>query len=175
MAIGTSSSTTGHDLSVAGGSISIPQDLAVSTFTRPEAQLKLITLRRPAVRPRCRADAATADVAGYELPDDWLTWRFTLREGLLFNDDKPVRSQDAVASIRGWAQRDLFGKRMASQLDKMKALDDRRFEIRLRKPFAHLPYDLGARPASSCLSASPQRRTPSPRSRISSAADHIAF
>jgi peptide/nickel transport system substrate-binding protein len=83
-------------------------------------------------------------LAGYELSDDRLTWRFTLREGLLFHDDTPVRSQDAVASIRRWAQRDLFGKRIASQLDEMKALDDRRFEIRLRKPFAHLPYGLGA-------------------------------
>src|SRR5580698_2707693 len=83
-------------------------------------------------------------VEGYELSDDRLTWRFTLRQGLLFHDNEPVRAADAVASVKRWAQRDLFGKRMASQLDEMKPLDDRRFEIRLKKPFSHLLYGLGA-------------------------------
>lgn len=81
---------------------------------------------------------------GYELSDDRLTWRFNLRTGLLFHDGEPVLAKDAVASIKRWAQRDLFGKRMASQLDAMQQLDDRRFEIRLKKPFAHLPYGLAA-------------------------------
>jgi len=82
-------------------------------------------------------------VQGHELSDDRLTWRFTLREGLVFHDGEPVLARDAVASIRRWSQRDTFGKRMASQLVEMKALDDRRFEIRLSKPFAHLLYGLG--------------------------------
>lgn len=83
-------------------------------------------------------------VEGQEFSDDKLTWRITLRQGLLFHDNEPVRAADAVASIKRWSQRDLFGKRLASQLDEMKALDDRRFEIRLKKPFAHLLYGLAA-------------------------------
>ena len=83
-------------------------------------------------------------VEGHELSDDMLTWRFTLRQGLLFHDNEPVRAADAVASIKRWAQRDLFGKRMASQLNEMKAVDDRVFEIHLKKPFSHLLYGLGA-------------------------------
>src|SRR3954447_13361179 len=43
-------------------------------------------------------------LAGHELSDDRLIWRFTLREGLLFHDNEPVRARDAVASIRRWAQ-----------------------------------------------------------------------
>ena len=82
-------------------------------------------------------------VQGHELSDDRLTWRFTLREGLFFHDGEPVRASDAVASIARWSKRDAFGKRMASQLVEMKALDDRRFEIKLNKPFAHLLYGLG--------------------------------
>ena len=82
-------------------------------------------------------------VQGHELSDDRLTWRFTLREGLFFHDGEPVRASDAVASITRWSKRDAFGKRMASQLVEMKALDDRRFEIKLNKPFAHLLYGLG--------------------------------
>lgn len=81
---------------------------------------------------------------GYELSDDRLTWRFRLREGLLFHDGQPVRSADAIASIKRWGQRDLFGKRMTAQLNEMKAIDDRNFEIRLNKPFALLSYGLGA-------------------------------
>ncbi len=81
---------------------------------------------------------------GHEIADNGLTWRFRLREGLLFHDGEPVRSADAIASIKRWAQRDLFGKRMASQLNEMKAIDDRNFEIRLKKPFALLSYGLGA-------------------------------
>ena len=82
-------------------------------------------------------------VEGHELADNGRTWRFTLRESLWFHDNEPVRSRDAVASLARWAQRDSFGKRMAASLDEMKVIDDRRFEIRLKKPFAHLPYGLG--------------------------------
>lgn len=81
---------------------------------------------------------------GYELSDDRLTWRFKLRENLWFHDGEPVLAKDAVASIKRWSGRDLFGKRMASQLDEMVATGDRTFDIRLKKPFAHLPYGLGA-------------------------------
>ncbi len=80
---------------------------------------------------------------GYTLSDDRLVWTITLREGLFFHDGEPVRAKDAVASINRWAKRDAFGKRMASQLVEMKALDDRKLEIRLNKPFSHLLYGLG--------------------------------
>jgi peptide/nickel transport system substrate-binding protein len=80
---------------------------------------------------------------GHTLSDDRLTWTFTLRPGLAFHDGEPVLARDAVASITRWSKRDAFGKRMASQLVEMKALDDRRFEIKLNKPFAHLLYGLG--------------------------------
>src|SRR5271170_7150939 len=66
-------------------------------------------------------------VAGYELSDDRLRWRFTLREGLRFHDGTPVRAADCVASIRRWAKRDLFGVRLATRLDEMRTVDDRSF------------------------------------------------
>src|SRR6202008_2763463 len=64
-------------------------------------------------------------VEGYELSDDRLNYRFKLREGLFFHDGEPVRAQDAMASINRWSQRDLFGKRLASLLNEMTAVDDR--------------------------------------------------
>src|SRR3984957_1671311 len=82
-------------------------------------------------------------VEGHELSEDRLTWRFNLREGLRFHDGEPVRAREAVASIGRWAQRAPLGVSMNKQLDEMRAIDDRRFEIRLKKPFPHLLYGLG--------------------------------
>ena len=46
------------------------------------------------------------------------------------------RAQDAVASIQRWARRDAFGQRLLTQTEEMAALDDLRFQIRLKKPFS---------------------------------------
>jgi peptide/nickel transport system substrate-binding protein len=82
--------------------------------------------------------------AGHELSDDRLRWTFTLREGLKFHDNEPVRAADCVASILRWTKGDPFGKRMAVRLDAIKALDDNHFEIRLKRPYSHMLYGLGA-------------------------------
>jgi peptide/nickel transport system substrate-binding protein len=82
--------------------------------------------------------------AGHELSDDKLTWRFTLRDGLAFHDGAPVRAADCVASIARWSKRDGFGQILASRLDEMKAVDDKRFELRTKKPFALMLLALGA-------------------------------
>jgi peptide/nickel transport system substrate-binding protein len=81
--------------------------------------------------------------AGHELSDDKRRWTFSLREGLVFHDGEKVRANDCVASIARWAKRDPFGVRMAALLDEMKALDDNRFELRLKRPYDHLLYGLG--------------------------------
>jgi peptide/nickel transport system substrate-binding protein len=81
---------------------------------------------------------------GHEVSDDRLTWRFTLRDGLKFHDGAPVRAVDCIASIARWSKRDGFGQIVASRLDGMKALDDRRFEMRLKQPFPLMPLALGA-------------------------------
>lgn len=81
--------------------------------------------------------------AGHELSDDGRRWRFTLRDGLIFHDGEKVRAADCIASIARWAKRDPFGQRMAAVLDEMRALDDISFEIRLKRPYAHLLYGLG--------------------------------
>lgn len=82
--------------------------------------------------------------AGHEVSADELTWTFTLRDGLLFHDNAPVRAIDCTTSIARWAQKDPFGKRLASLTEEMKPLDDRRFQIRLGKPFRQMLYALGA-------------------------------
>ena len=81
--------------------------------------------------------------AGHEVSPDGLTWIFTLRDGLLFHDDHPVRAADAVASIRRWAERDTFGQRLIPLTAELAALDDHRFRFRLTQPFPRMLYALG--------------------------------
>jgi peptide/nickel transport system substrate-binding protein len=83
-------------------------------------------------------------VAGHDLSSDELTWTFTLRDGLKFTDNEPVRAIDCTTSITRWSAKDPFGQQLARQTDEMKPLDDKRFQIRLKKRFRQMTYALGA-------------------------------
>jgi peptide/nickel transport system substrate-binding protein len=83
--------------------------------------------------------------AGHEVSTDGLTWTFTLRDGLRFHDNEPVRAVDCTTSISRWGVKDPFGQQIVSLTDEMRPLDDRRFSIRLKKPFRQMLYALGAR------------------------------
>ncbi len=82
-------------------------------------------------------------VAGHELSDDKLTWTFTLRDGLLFHDNEPVRAADCVASINRWGKRKGFGQKLLSVAHEIKPLDDKRFQMRLKAPFPLMTFALG--------------------------------
>ncbi|MGY4802960.1 ABC transporter substrate-binding protein [Teichococcus aerofrigidensis] len=73
--------------------------------------------------------------AGHVVENDGRRWTFTLRDGPTFHDGEKVLARDAVASIRRWMLRDTHGQTLAQRLDEIRALDDRRFEIRLNRPF----------------------------------------
>ena len=83
--------------------------------------------------------------AGHEVSDNGLTWTFTLRDGLAFHDKEKVKARDCVVSIQRWATKDPFGQQLMLTANEISALDDRRFQIRLKKPFQQMPYALGAR------------------------------
>ena len=82
-------------------------------------------------------------LAGDTVSPDGLTWRLTLREGLWFHDNTPVRAADCVASLARWSKRDGFGQRLAAQTAEMRAVDDKTIEIRLNTPFPQLRFALG--------------------------------
>ena len=67
----------------------------------------------------------------------------TLREGLKFHDNEPVRGRDVVASLRRWAARDAFGNSLMLAVDELSAPDDRTVRWRLKQPFPMLPDSLG--------------------------------
>ena len=83
--------------------------------------------------------------AGHELSDDRLTWSFTLRDGLMFHDGEKVLAKDCVMSLRRWGSRNSFGQVLMAATNDIATIDDRRFQIRLKKPFSQMLYGLGAR------------------------------
>jgi peptide/nickel transport system substrate-binding protein len=93
---------------------------------------------------------------GHTLSADGLTYTITLRQGQRFHDGTPVLSRDCVASIKRWAARDAIGQKLATVVDEYRALDDRRFEIRLKQPFPLTLFALG-KPASNVCFIMPER------------------
>ena len=76
---------------------------------------------------------------GHVVENDGKTWKITLRDGLKFHDNTPVRAADVVASLRRWGQRDSLGLTLMSITDELSAPSDRVVQFRLKKPFPLLP------------------------------------
>ena len=94
--------------------------------------------------------------AGHEVTEDGRRWTVTLRPGLRFHDGEAVRARDCVASIQRWAKRDVLGQRLDGLLDEIRALDDTRFEMRLKKAWPGLAFALG-KPSANICAIMPER------------------
>jgi peptide/nickel transport system substrate-binding protein len=92
----------------------------------------------------------------YTVSPDQLTWTFTLRDGLLFHDDKPVTADDAVASIKRWAQKDSLGQKMNSFVKEWKVVDAKTFTATLNAPTGLMLLALG-KPSSNVPFIMPKR------------------
>jgi peptide/nickel transport system substrate-binding protein len=88
---------------------------------------------------------------GHVVEDDGLRWVFTLREGLRFHDGERIRAADAVASIARWSRLDTIGQTLRARTAEMRALDDRRFEIRLTQRFGPMLEALGKPSSYPCF------------------------
>src|SRR5437870_7483866 len=92
----------------------------------------------------------------YEISKDQLTYTFTLRDGLKFHDGAPVRPADCIASIDRWSKRDALGQKMAEVTESWKAIDDKTFTLKLKKPFP-LVLEALAKPSSNVPFIMPER------------------
>lgn len=81
----------------------------------------------------------------YTVSDDKLTWTFTLRDGMLWHDGKPVTAADCVASLKRWMPKASLGRIMSNAVASIDATDARSFTIRLKEPFG-LMLDVLGRP-----------------------------
>jgi peptide/nickel transport system substrate-binding protein len=92
----------------------------------------------------------------YSVSTDNLLWTFTLRDGLLFHDDKPVTAEDAVASIKRWAQKDSLGQKMNSFVKEWKVVDAKTFTATMNSPTGLMLLALG-KPSSNVPFIMPKR------------------
>jgi peptide/nickel transport system substrate-binding protein len=95
-------------------------------------------------------------VEKWQLSKDSLTYTFTLRDGLKFHDGAPVKSADCIASVERWAKRDALGQKLAEATEGWKAVNDKTFTLKLKKPFP-LTLDALAKPSSNVPFIMPER------------------
>ncbi|WP_237213924.1 ABC transporter substrate-binding protein [Falsiroseomonas oryziterrae] len=88
---------------------------------------------------------------GHVVEDGGLRWIFTLRDGIRFHDNERIRAADAVASIQRWSRLDTLGQTLRARTAEMRALDDRRFEIRLNQRFGPMLEALGKPSSYPCF------------------------
>ena len=102
-----------------------------------------------------------------QMVDKWSTskdgkqWTFTLRDGLAFHDDKPVTSEDVIASLKRWAQRDAMGGVLGKFIAGYEAVDAKTFRINLNEPCGIVLDALG-KPSSNVPFIMPARIAATP-------------
>src|SRR4051794_3302264 len=94
--------------------------------------------------------------AGYSEEDGGKRTIITLREGLRFHDGEPVRAQDCVVSLRRWMKRNSNGQKLEPLVEELAALDDKRLQFRLKRPFPRL-IDSLASPSNPAPFIMPER------------------
>jgi peptide/nickel transport system substrate-binding protein len=97
----------------------------------------------------------------HKVSEDGLTYDFTLREGLMFHDDKPVTSADVIASLQRWGSKDAMGQKMMSFVKEMKATGDSTFQFVLNEPTGLITQALG-KPSSNVPFIMPERIAKTP-------------
>ena len=70
----------------------------------------------------------------WTVSSDGKVFTFILRDGLKWHDDKDVKAEDCVASIRRWSTMDTMGQVMNTLLEGMAVVDDKTFTMTFREP-----------------------------------------
>jgi peptide/nickel transport system substrate-binding protein len=73
---------------------------------------------------------------------DRLSYRFTLRSGLTFQDGSPVTSRDVIASLQHWMDNSSIGAQLKARLASLTATDLNTFALELKQPFGWLEFML---------------------------------
>jgi peptide/nickel transport system substrate-binding protein len=99
----------------------------------------------------------------WEQSDDKKTWTFTLRDGLEFHDGQPVTSDDVIASVKRWGQKDTMGQRLLSFVKNngWEVVNSKTFRMTLTVPYGFVLESLG-HPDSYVLFIMPKRVAQTP-------------
>jgi peptide/nickel transport system substrate-binding protein len=74
---------------------------------------------------------------------DGMKYTFTLRDGLRWHDGQAVVSEDCVASLKRWGQKDRFGQLLMAHTGKIAPLDSKTFTLELAERFGPVLEALG--------------------------------
>jgi peptide/nickel transport system substrate-binding protein len=77
-----------------------------------------------------------------QVSSDGLTYTFTLRSGLKFQDGSPVTSRDVVASLQRWMNGISIGAQLKSRTASLDVVDDLNFRLVLNKRFGLVEFML---------------------------------
>ena len=82
-------------------------------------------------------------VDDWKVSDDKLAYTFTLRRGLKFHDGTDVTTRDVIPSLKRMFARDTQNQIFAALVAGYDRIDDARFTLRLKEPFAFTEFLLG--------------------------------
>ena len=97
----------------------------------------------------------------YTISEDGLTYDFTLREGLLFHDGEPVTSEDVIASLQRWGEKDAMGQKMMGFVSEIVSTGDNTFQFKMNEPTGMVIQALG-KPSSNVPFIMPARIAATP-------------
>ncbi len=99
----------------------------------------------------------------FEHSADMKTWTFTLRDGLEFHDGSPVTSEDVIASLQRWGQRDTMGQILLSFLKPggWIVVNAKTFRMEFLRPYSLVLESLG-KPGAYVPFIMPQRVASTP-------------
>jgi len=103
-------------------------------------------------------------VETWDVSADKKIWTFTLRDGLEFHDGLPVTSDDVIASLQRWGQRDTMGRKLMSFVEGWEAVNARTFRLTLKEPYGLVLESFG-KPGSNVPFIMPRRVAATPVSK----------
>jgi peptide/nickel transport system substrate-binding protein len=113
-------------------------------------------------------------VKSWAVSPDKLTYTFTLRDGLKWDDGQPVTSEDCIASIKRWGSSDTMGQKLMDYTKDLKAVDQKTFQLVLKSPYG-LVLDSLAKPSSNVPFMMPKRFAETPREKQLGPGDQIGL
>src|SRR4030081_997878 len=100
-------------------------------------------------------------MADWKVSDDKLTYTFTLRDGLEWQDGAPVTAEDCVASLKRWGKNDNMGQKLMDFTARLEASDPKTITLKLKEPYG-LVLESSGKPSSYVPCMMPKRMAETP-------------
>src|SRR3984893_10773249 len=100
-------------------------------------------------------------MADWKVSDDKLTYTFTLRDGLKWQDGAPVTAEDCVVSVKRWGKSEGMGQKLLDYTASLEATDARTITLKLKETYGLVLESIG-KPSSLVPFMMPKRLAETP-------------